>query len=70
MKRHYTESDAAASGVAHGINNELATIIGTADILLGEVEPDSEIGRGLKDILAAAIKMQELVRQMSCSVTV
>lgn len=70
MKRHYDEADAADGGLAHDINNKLATIIGTADVLLGQVKADSEVGSGLKDILTAAVEMQELVRRMSCSATV
>jgi hypothetical protein len=49
-------------GIDHDINNNLATIIGTVDLLLSQVDSQSEISDGLKDVLAAALKMQELVR--------
>jgi signal transduction histidine kinase len=51
-----------SGGIAHDINNKLATIIGTVDLLLSQVDGQSEISDGLKDVLAAALKMQELVR--------
>lgn len=43
----------SGDGVAHDINNKLATIIGTVALLLSD---------GLKDVLAVALKMQEPVR--------
>jgi hypothetical protein len=52
----------SGDGIAHDINNKLATIIGTVDLLLSQVDSQSEISDGLKDVLAAALAMQELVR--------
>jgi hypothetical protein len=52
----------SGGGIVHDINNNLATIIGTVDLLLSHVDSQSEISDGLKDVLAAALKMQELVR--------
>ena len=62
-----TETNAAGApigAVAHDINNKLATIIGTVDVLLTQVDANGEVGDGLKDVLVAALQMQELVRQI------
>jgi len=56
---------APAADVAHEINNKLATIIGTVDVLIGQTDAKGEIGSGLADILDAAIQLQDLVRQLS-----
>jgi len=50
--------------IVHDINNKLAAIIGTVDVLLAQVDSGSELGTGLKDILAAALEVQELARQI------
>ena len=51
-------------GVAHDINNNLATIIGAVDFLLSQIDGQrvSEIGDGLREILTAALKLQDIVR--------
>jgi len=51
-------------GVLHDINNNLATVVGTVDILLTQVDAQGEIGDGPKDVMVAALTMQELVRQI------
>ncbi|HEY1385651.1 MAG TPA: hypothetical protein VGF43_18650 [Dongiaceae bacterium] len=50
--------------IVHDINNKLAAIVGTVDVLLGQVDAGSEIAMGLKDILAAALEVQQLARQI------
>jgi signal transduction histidine kinase len=52
------------SGIAHDLNNKLATIIGTVDLLLSQTDGEGELRDGLRDVLAAALKMQELVRRI------
>ena len=65
MMRETDALGAPAGGVAHEINNKLATIIGTVDVLIGQTDAKGEIGSGLADILDAAIQMRDLVRQLS-----
>jgi hypothetical protein len=51
-------------GIAHDPNNKLATIIGTVNLLLSQTDGGGELRDGLRDVLAAALKMQELVRRI------
>ena len=53
-----------AGGVAHDFNNLLTTVMGNADLLAGEVAPDSELGRGLEEIQVSARRGAELVSQL------
>ena len=55
---------APTGDVVHDINNRLTAIIGTVDVLLTQVDAGSEIGDGLQEVLAAALKIQELARQI------
>jgi hypothetical protein len=54
----------AVGHIVHDINNKLAAIIGTVDVLVAQVDPGSELGMGLKDILAAALEVRELARRI------
>ncbi len=53
-----------AGGIAHDINNTLIPIIGTVDLLLQDAPENSELAESLQDVMAAAIKVKELVRQI------
>jgi PAS domain S-box-containing protein len=53
-----------AGGIAHDINNTLIPIIGTVDMLLQDADKDSELGESLQDVMSAAVKVKELVRQI------
>jgi PAS domain S-box-containing protein len=53
-----------AGGIAHDINNTLIPIIGTVDLLLQDTDQDSDLGESLQDVMSAAIKVKELVRQI------
>jgi signal transduction histidine kinase len=53
-----------AGGIAHDINNTLIPIIGTVDLLLQDAPENTELAESLQDVMAAAIKVKELVRQI------
>jgi PAS domain S-box-containing protein len=53
-----------AGGIAHDINNTLIPIIGTVDMLIQDADKDSDLGESLEDVMSAAIKVKELVRQI------
>ncbi len=53
-----------AGGIAHDINNTLIPIIGTVDLLLEVADGNSELGESLRDVMSAAVKVKELVRQI------
>ncbi|HEY3145949.1 MAG TPA: ATP-binding protein, partial [Dongiaceae bacterium] len=53
-----------AGGIAHDINNTLIPIIGTVDLLLMDTPNDSELGESLQDVMSAAVKVKDLVRQI------
>jgi signal transduction histidine kinase/CheY-like chemotaxis protein len=53
-----------AGGIAHDFNNMLAGIIGLTDLALQEVEQGSFIHEDLTEVLAAANRAKELVRQI------
>lgn len=53
-----------AGGIAHDINNTLIPIIGTVDMLIEDTPKDSELGESLQDVMSAAVKIKELVRQI------
>lgn len=53
-----------AGGVAHDINNTLVPIFGSVDLLLQGVSEQKEVVDTLQDILAAAEKVRDLVRQI------
>ena len=51
-------------GVAHDFNNLLHVVLGSLELGLLEVEPDSEIGGDLKNAKTAAEKASSLVKQL------
>jgi signal transduction histidine kinase/ActR/RegA family two-component response regulator len=53
-----------AGGVAHDFNNLLTTIMGNADLAMAKLEPKSETGARLKDIMRAAERAAALTRQL------
>ncbi len=53
-----------ASGVAHHINNPLTTIIGEAQILRQQMDPDLPEKESLADIEAAGWRAQQVVQQL------
>ncbi|MCE5335709.1 MAG: PAS domain S-box protein [Desulfobacteraceae bacterium] len=53
-----------AGGIAHDFNNILAPIIGYAEMVLNDTPPDSPRGRSLQQILKAADRAKELVKQI------
>ncbi|HOH32149.1 MAG TPA: PAS domain-containing protein, partial [Candidatus Hydrogenedentes bacterium] len=55
---------ALAGGIAHDFNNILAGIIGLTDLALREVPANSFVNEDLKEVLQAANRAKELVRQI------
>ncbi|MFH1764893.1 MAG: PAS domain S-box protein [Gemmatimonadota bacterium] len=53
-----------SGGVAHDLNNLLTPIIGYGDLLLGELSLDDERRESIKEILQAAFRARDLVRQL------
>jgi PAS domain S-box-containing protein len=55
---------ALAGGIAHDVNNILAPIMGMSEILLEEFNADSDEYRYVEEILHAAVKGRDLVKQI------
>ena len=53
-----------AGGVAHDFNNMLNVILGYADLMAGDLPPDSSLREGLDRIQAAARRSADLTRQL------
>ncbi len=53
-----------AGGIAHDFNNLLVGILGNADLALRDLSPESPARGSINDILTAARRATELVRQM------
>ena len=53
-----------AGGVAHDFNNMLQTILGNAELLLNDAEPDDPRVADLNEIMAAARRSADLTRQL------
>lgn len=53
-----------AGGIAHDFNNVLSSIIGFAQLALGEVEKNTEIEDDLQEVLTAGNRAKELVQQI------
>jgi PAS domain S-box-containing protein len=65
QQAHKTEAlGTLAGGIAHDINNTLVPIIGTVDLLLEDAPKDGDLHDSLQDVMSAAVKVQELVRQI------
>jgi PAS domain S-box-containing protein len=54
-----------AAGIAHELNNPLAGISGTAEIMLSEVKEDSEHHEYLEDILSYAKTAADVIKELS-----
>jgi two-component system cell cycle sensor histidine kinase/response regulator CckA len=53
-----------AGGIAHDFNNLLTAIIGTTDLLLGDVVDEGSVRSGLEEIKRAAERAASLTRQL------
>ena len=53
-----------AGGIAHDFNNLLTGILGNASLIAYDLPPDTDNGRGVREIESAAIRAAELCRQM------
>ena len=53
-----------AGGIAHDFNNLLTSIIGYTELVLSQVEEDSEIEEDLQEVYTAGKRAKELVRQI------
>lgn len=53
-----------AGGIAHDFNNILSGIIGFSEIALYEIDKDSKIYRNLSQVVNAALRAKDLVRQI------
>jgi signal transduction histidine kinase/CheY-like chemotaxis protein len=65
--RHAQKMDAIgtlAGGIAHDFNNMLGAMIGYANLALGDVPEDSTAHRNLCEVLTAANRAKDLVRQI------
>jgi len=54
-----------ASGIAHEINNPLSGIIGTAEIMLDEIEQGSRLQEYTKDIIAYSQNAAEVIKELN-----
>jgi len=54
-----------AAGIAHELNNPLAGISGTAEIILSELEEHSAIREYAEDILAYAMNAADVIKELS-----
>ena len=53
-----------AGGIAHDFNNILAAVVGYAQLAVGELPPDGALRHDLDQILVAADRAKDLVRQI------
>jgi PAS domain S-box-containing protein len=53
-----------SGGIAHDFNNMLAVILGNAEIALDDVQDDSPIRHNLNQMLTAALRGRDLVKQI------
>ncbi|MBN1611880.1 MAG: response regulator [Polyangiaceae bacterium] len=53
-----------AGGIAHDFNNLLTSILGNADLALGELSPDARAREHVQDVVRASRRAAELCRQM------
>jgi len=54
-----------AAGIAHELNNPLAGIAGTAEIILSEVEEDSVLKEYAEDILTYSMNAADVIKELS-----
>ena len=53
-----------AGGIAHDFNNILVPILGYTEIVLEQMEPDSQLANDLRQVITATGRARELVRQI------
>ena len=53
-----------SGGIAHDFNNLLAPILGYSELALRDIEPDSRAARRIKEIVKAATRAKDLVKQI------
>lgn len=53
-----------AGGIAHDFNNILSSILGFTELVMDEVEKDSDVEGDLQEVYAAGIRAKELVSQI------
>ena len=53
-----------AGGIAHDFNNVLAVILGHGDLLLADLDEETEMYESLSEIIGAAERAKELTRQL------
>ena len=53
-----------AGGIAHDFNNILYALLGYADLVMDDLEPDSAAARNMEQIVKAGNRASELVRQI------
>ncbi|HAK45593.1 MAG TPA: histidine kinase [Spirochaeta sp.] len=54
-----------ASGIAHEINNPLGGILGTAEIMLEQLEPDSQLHEYTSDIIKYSENAAEVIKELT-----
>ena len=54
-----------AAGIAHELNNPLAGILGTGEIMLSEIEEDSPIKEYVEDIISYSKTAADVIRELS-----
>jgi CheY-like chemotaxis protein/anti-sigma regulatory factor (Ser/Thr protein kinase) len=55
-----------AGGIAHDFNNILSIIFGYTELSIRKVDPNSDIANDLNNVILAATRGRELVRQILC----
>lgn len=53
-----------AGGIAHDFNNILSVVLGYAEMAMAESDPNSPVTSDLEEVLKAAIRARELVKQI------
>ena len=53
-----------AGGIAHDFNNMLSVVIGNSELAMSKLTPDAQARRHIKEIVRAAEKSADLVRQL------
>jgi len=53
-----------AGGIAHDFNNILFPMLGYTEMLIGDVESDSFIGKSLEEIMTGILRARDLVKQI------
>lgn len=53
-----------AGGIAHDFNNILSAVIGYAELCLEDLDPDTQMGKNLKQVLNGGYRARDLVTQI------